>query len=244
MTEAKIQLTSALEDYLESIYELIREKSFARIKDIAKARGVRSASVSPAMRRLDELGLITYRHREYISLTPTGEREARRVYAKHQILTRFFQEILKMSPPAAVENACAMEHSLTPEGMDHLVRLLEFLRACPEGQQLLDRFHTCSLVHDGLETCVHRGGCTAGGGHDLLSAAIPLCDMAPGSEARVVQVVGDPGMRQGVLDKGLLPDSVVRVSRVEDGKLLLRLQGFRLILSLDEAEAVQAVLVE
>ena len=241
--EAHVSLTSALEDYLESIYQLIREKSFARIKDIAEARGVRSASVSPAMRRLDEMGLITYRHREYISLTPSGEREARRIYAKHQILTRFFEEILRMSRKAAVENACAMEHSLTPEGMDHMVRLLEFLRACPEGRELLDRFHTCSLVHEDIKTCVHRGACQADG-RDRHSGACNLAEVAPGTEVRVIQVVGDPTLRQQVLDKGLLPDAVVRVSRLELGKLLVRSQGFRLTLSLDEAGAVHVVPVE
>lgn len=241
--ETPVKLTSALEDYLETIYELIREKSFARIKDIAKARGVRSASVSPAMRRLDEMGLITYRHREYISLTPSGEREARRIYAKHQILTRFFEEILRMTPKTAVENACAKEHSLTTEGMEHMVRLLEFLRACPEGHELLNRFHTCSLVHEDIERCAHHGSCLTGGAAQP-SGASRLSDVAPGDQVRVIQVLGDPDLRQHVLDKGLLPDAVVRVRRLEQDGLLLRSQGFRLTLSLEEAEAVQVVPVE
>ena len=91
MTEA-LALTSALEDYLETIFELVRDQKLARVKDIARARGVKSGSVTPAMKRLSELGLIKYVQREYIDLTPDGEIEARRIYAKHQILSRFFEE--------------------------------------------------------------------------------------------------------------------------------------------------------
>ena len=50
------RLTGSLEDYLETIYLLIRDRKVARVKDIAEARDVRMASVTPAMRRLAELG--------------------------------------------------------------------------------------------------------------------------------------------------------------------------------------------
>jgi len=94
MSDHKMQpdLTGALEDYLETIYELVRDRKLARVKDIAKARGVKSGSVSPAMRRLSDLGYIKYVEREFIDLTPTGERAARRIYARHQLLKRFFTD--------------------------------------------------------------------------------------------------------------------------------------------------------
>ena len=88
-------LTASLEDYLETIYRLVREKRFARVRDIAQARGVKAGSVSPAMKRLAELGLIAYQQREYIGLTAEGERAARRIYARHQLLTSFFHDLLK-----------------------------------------------------------------------------------------------------------------------------------------------------
>ena len=65
-------LSGSLEDYLETIYELVRDKKLARVKDIANRRGVRSASVTPAMKRLAELGLIEYVEREYIDLSEDG----------------------------------------------------------------------------------------------------------------------------------------------------------------------------
>ena len=47
-----LNLTAALEDYLETIYQLVRKQSFARVRDIAKARDVKAGSVSPALKRL------------------------------------------------------------------------------------------------------------------------------------------------------------------------------------------------
>ncbi len=119
---SELGLSGSLEDYLETIYLLAQERQFARVRDIASARGVKAGSVSPALKRLSDMGLVNYVRREYVSLTPEGEREARRVFARHQILTRFFKEVLQMPAVAAEEQACSMEHILTNDAMDRLVK--------------------------------------------------------------------------------------------------------------------------
>ena len=53
-------MSPALEDYLETIYLLVQEHGFARVKDIARARDVKAATVSVALRKLAELDLIRY----------------------------------------------------------------------------------------------------------------------------------------------------------------------------------------
>src|SRR3989339_987168 len=130
MAEANIStahMSSPLEDYLETIYLLVQEHGFARVKDIAKARDVKAATVSIALRKLAEGEFVNYERREYIGLTQKGEEAARRILTRHRLLTRFFEEVLKMSRHAAGEQACAMEHSLTDEAMDRMVRFFEFL---------------------------------------------------------------------------------------------------------------------
>jgi len=79
-------LTRSLEDYLETIYILIRDRKVARVKDIAAARDVKMSSVTPAMHRLDDLGYIVYRQREFIELTEKGEKLARKTMARHDLL--------------------------------------------------------------------------------------------------------------------------------------------------------------
>jgi DtxR family Mn-dependent transcriptional regulator len=239
---AKPPLTSALEDYLETVYELVRDNKLARVKDIARARGVRSASVSPAMKRLAELDLVRYVHREYIDLTPAGEEEGRRIFARHQLLSRFFNEVLAMPPERASEDACAMEHSLSPDGMDHLVRFFEFLGTCPEGQRFLDRFNTCPRVRGEAADCPRSCECSAGedGCAERHGEDLTLARLRAGERARVVQVNGGGALRQRLLDMGVLPNVELELQRVAPvgDPLWIRLEGFQVSLRRREAQAV------
>lgn len=143
MTEGKSQeLTASLEDYLETIYTLIQEKKLARVRDICRARGVRAGSVSPAMRRLADMGLVKYEQREYIDLTEEGERQALKVLTRHRMLTRFLVDVLRMEPAAAELDACAMEHNMSDQAMTRLTRFMEFLEEHPDsGGEFLACFH-------------------------------------------------------------------------------------------------------
>ena len=142
-TASESEISSSLEDYLETIYLLVQEQGFARVKDVARARDVKAASVSIALRKLAELDLVRYERREYIALTPEGEKAGRRVYSRHRLLTRFFQEVLSLDAKAASEQACAMEHSLTDEAMDGMARFFEFLGTCPS---VIESFHACPVL--------------------------------------------------------------------------------------------------
>ncbi len=241
--EKSLQLTGSLEDYLETIFELVRDRKFARVKDIAKARGVKSGSVSPAMRRLSELGLITYVEREYIDLTPAGEVEARRIFAKHQLLTRFLTQILRMSPQTAKEDACAMEHNLSAQAMDHLVRFFEFLQGCPEGIQLLARFRKCSLVHDDLPDCELDCALKTVGRSIRGKPLLSLLEIEPGESAHVCQITDTGPIRQRLLEMGIMPDVKLQIeSRTPDAeRISVKLQGFQLPLTRQEAECVLVI---
>lgn len=240
--DSALPLTGSLEDYLETIYELVRERKLARVKDIARARGVRAASVTPAMRRLAELGLIEYHQREYIDLTPAGEEEARRVYAKHQMLHRLLVEVLGMPKEQARSDACAMEHALSREGMNHLVRFFEYLQVCPGSQQLLARFHRCSLVHPEAPPC--EMGCGSRSLATFTEGQMSVSNLRPGQSGRVTQVVGEGAVRQRMLDMGIIPNAQIEVERVAPSgdPIWIKLHGFQLSLRRSEAAAVQIAL--
>ncbi|MCP4676245.1 MAG: hypothetical protein GY854_12195 [Deltaproteobacteria bacterium] len=239
----EFHLTGSLEDYLETIFELVRDHKLARVRDIARARGVKAGSVSPAMRRLSDLGLIKYIEREYIDLTSAGESEARRIYAKHQLLTRFFTKILGMTPEAAEVDACAMEHNLSDNGMDHLVRFFEFLQGCPEGDQFLNRFLQCSLIHKDAPKCdidcsLMKGGALIQG--KLLTS---IWELKAGEKARVCQIASTGATRQHLLDMGIIPDAVIQLERRSpaEGQSWIKTQGFQLSLTREESESVIVV---
>lgn len=233
-------LTPALEDYLESIYQLVREAGFARVRDIAKARNVRAASVTPAMRRLDELGLIRYERREYVVLTPQGEDAARRVFGRHQLLSRFFSTFLGLGDAEADANACAVEHVLTPAAIDRLARYFEFVALCPDAAGLVQKFRECSLVQGEAPPCAAhcqlQGLAPAGKG-----AHMSIAELTPGQSGRIRHVGGGGLVRQRLLDMGLLPNAVVEMARraPTGDPLWIRMQGFELALRTSEASVVQ-----
>lgn len=232
-------LTPALEDYLETIYRLIGKMGIARVGDIARERDVRPGSVTPAMKRLDQMGLIDYQQRDNIGLTTAGEKAARKVYARHQILTRFFSKILDLPDDLAERDACAAEHSLSAETVDKLVRLFEYMEICPEGKDHVQRFLSCSAVHDNVPPCVHE--C-----HVLPSMAVEkakrmsIADLKTGQQGWVQRVDCQGAMRQRLLDMGVLPGSRIEVTRIDPagGSVWIKLQGFEMALRKLEAEAV------
>jgi DtxR family Mn-dependent transcriptional regulator len=66
-------LSASLENYLETIAMLKREKKYARIGDIAKSLNVKSSSVNTAIKFLAENNLVIHEKYGYVDLTYQGE---------------------------------------------------------------------------------------------------------------------------------------------------------------------------
>lgn len=120
----------AVEDYLERIGELIRSKGYARVSDIARALGVREASVSNMVRRLDEEGLLKYEKYRGLILTAPGEALADNVARRHARLHDFLT-LLGLPPDVVQRDVEGMEHHVSPETLAALERLTANLRAHP-----------------------------------------------------------------------------------------------------------------
>jgi len=102
-----------MENYLEAIYELSKEKNFARISDIAERLNVTKASASSAMQTLMNKGLITSEKYREIYLTEEGKIIAEITSKKHVIIKQFFTDILKIDTEIADIDACAIEHVIS-----------------------------------------------------------------------------------------------------------------------------------
>jgi len=232
-----------LEDYLETIFRLVSKNRFARVKDIASARDVRAASVSSALKRLADMGLVNYIQREYVTLTKTGEQEARRVYARHRLLMKFFHEILKMPSDSAEKEACAMEHSLSKEGMDRLVRFFEFLTVCPDGpQNFVELFHKYLFAHNNLTDTSPESGASGPDANNLKinEESTSIYDLQPGEYGRVTQIKAHGAIRQRLIDMGVIPGTEIKMERVAPTgePVWLVLDGIHLSLRRHEAKSV------
>ena len=114
-------ITKSLEDYIEYIYTSISNDKELKAIDIAKKFNISRASVSEALIRLCELGLVIYEGRKGILVTEKGEIEAKRVIKKHQILLNFFNKTLNVEYEKASDNACKIEHVID----DEIILILE-----------------------------------------------------------------------------------------------------------------------
>lgn len=232
-------MSEPLEDYLETIYLLVQEHGFARVKEIARARDVKAATVSIALRKLSEGGFVNYVRREYIGLTEKGEEAARRVLTRHRLLTRFFEEVLGMSPKAASEQACSMEHALTDEAMDRMVRFFEFLGTCPSVVKAFGQCPAGTRPGD-VEPCGTASPDCARCALTPKPRSKSIASLKPGQSGVVTQVTATGALRQRLLDMGILPDTTIRVERSGPGghPLWILCQGARLALRRAEASSV------
>ncbi len=124
--------TASMEDYLEAVVMLRSRGRGVRVKHISQELGVKAPSVSAALRKLVEDGLVEHERYGQVKLTPAGEKSARNVLHRHEVLRRFLIGILGVSPDIAQEDACRMEHSVSPVTLERFSKLVDFAGDCPE----------------------------------------------------------------------------------------------------------------
>lgn len=122
-------LSSNMEDYLEMIEILSRTKKVVRVNDIAKSLNIKMPSVTAALQKLEDMGLINYERYGYIDLTGKGKKIAEDIYSRHTFLAEFFHDVLKINIKRAGDVACRIEHYLTPEACKQIYKFLEFYKS-------------------------------------------------------------------------------------------------------------------
>ena len=105
------------EMYLETILILSNQLPVVRSVDVANELGFKKSSVSIAMKRLREKNQITVTDAGFIYLTDDGRAIAEMIYERHQLLAEYFVK-LGVSKDIAVQDACRIEHVISPESID------------------------------------------------------------------------------------------------------------------------------
>jgi Mn-dependent DtxR family transcriptional regulator len=122
--------SSAVEDYLERILELIDSKGYARVVDIATSLKISQASVSNMVQRLDAEGLLKYEKYRGLVLTPAGESLARNITRRHQLLTDFLT-LLRLDKQVIHHDVEGMEHHISPPTLRAIEALTAQLKRRP-----------------------------------------------------------------------------------------------------------------
>ncbi|WP_054029508.1 metal-dependent transcriptional regulator [Desulfatitalea tepidiphila] len=150
-------LTSVMEDYLEAIFDLDREKKVVRVKDIAKRLDVKMPTVSSMLKTLKSRGLVSYEKYEYVELTKDGADIGKEMRRRHGVLFKFLTEILKIKSKVADEEACKMEHTLSEGTLASLTDFMEFIQTCPRaGESWLEHFEEYRRHGHKPEKCIER----------------------------------------------------------------------------------------
>ena len=123
--------SSAVEDYLERISELIKTKGYARVVDIAAELKISQASVTTMVQRLDAEGLVKYEKYRGMILTQAGEQVAARIAHRHALLSNFLG-LLGLERPVVEHDVEGMEHHVSAETFAILEKLNRYLETHPE----------------------------------------------------------------------------------------------------------------
>jgi Mn-dependent DtxR family transcriptional regulator len=132
-----LQPSQSAEDYLERIQELIDEKGYARVVDIAGSLEVTQASVTNMVQKLGEMGFLVYEKYRGLKLTEAGSEVAVRIQKRHATLSRFFG-LLRLAEVTQQRDIEGIEHHLSKDTVECIDELASFFEQNPE---VLEAFH-------------------------------------------------------------------------------------------------------
>ena len=120
-----MEVHAAAEMYLETILVLKNRLGLVRSIDVANEMGYSKPTISIAMKKFRQEGLVTVDESGFINLTEAGRDIAERIYERHQVLTHILVS-LGVSQDHAEEDACKIEHDISDETFAALKK--EYLR--------------------------------------------------------------------------------------------------------------------
>ena len=130
MAEGKI--SENIEEYLEVLYRNGSNGEQVSTTQLSKDLGIAPGSVTQMLKKLENLGYITYTPYKGATLTDEGMKIAQKITRKHRILEKFLTDILKIKEENVHEQACEMEHTLSDEAERALCNMLNNPDLCPD----------------------------------------------------------------------------------------------------------------
>ncbi|MGW9020119.1 metal-dependent transcriptional regulator [Leucobacter chromiiresistens] len=183
-------LSPSVQNYLKVIWGL-QEWSDAPVSNsaIAEVAGVRLSTVSDALRKLSDLGLIGHARYGSVTLTDLGRGHAVAMIRRHRLLETFLVRHLEYEWDEVHDEADRLEHAVSDEFIDRMDRVLGYPTRDPHGDPI-----------PSAAGAVHRPDAV-----QLLTAPAP-------SRARVERISdADNGMLQFFAGRGIVVDAVLHV---------------------------------
>jgi DtxR family Mn-dependent transcriptional regulator len=153
------EVSHSMAHYLQAVASLKKDKGYARVGDIAERLGVSKSGVTSMLRSLQARGLVDHERYGCVELTEPGRELAERTESNRQVLSVFFRDILGVSEEIAIEDACMIEHLVSPQAMSELLRLTALLSSddvtARRFREAFRDFHQPCAPHEveGCEIC-------------------------------------------------------------------------------------------
>lgn len=208
--------SETLEEYLEAIYKLA-EHGEARPSRLADAMGVSAPTVTSTLKRLKARGLIT-RPGGAVALTAAGRTESLSIIRRHRLAERLLVDVLGMAWEDVHEEACRLEHALSPQVQSALEAYLENPDVCPHGHPI-----------PSAEGVVAQ------------ETGEPLCGFDTGADVEIVRIEEeDERLLSYLASLGMYPGTRVKVCDVApfQGPLMVEVGGSRYALGRDVAAKI------
>jgi DtxR family Mn-dependent transcriptional regulator len=184
--------TPTIEEYLETIYALAGDGGEVIGARLAEALGVSPPTVTATLHRMLRDGLVTVTGRKEIELTAKGRSAVESLVRRHRLSERLLVDVLGLDWHQVHDEACRLEHAISPQVEERLVAFLGDPDTCPHGNPI-----------PGKRPKVEERR---------------LLDAVPGDQLRVQRVgqraESEPGLLQYLHQRGLVPGAVVTVVEV------------------------------
>ena len=113
-------ISKATEEYLKTIYILIKKNGLVRVTDIANVMNCSKPSVTKQLNILKENNLINYETYGHIELTNTGLEYAKRVLANNDILYILLHDVIGCDEELSKEDASKIKGIISDENLNKI----------------------------------------------------------------------------------------------------------------------------
>lgn len=132
-----IQLSTNVQDYLKVIWDLEEwDDGPVHPTDIAERTGMKQSTISGALSRMVNAGLVEHKPYGRVGLTSAGRRSAVTMVRRHRLLETFLVEVLGYTWDEVHEEADALEHAVSEKLVDRIDRYLGHPAQDPHGDAI------------------------------------------------------------------------------------------------------------
>lgn len=200
------EVTSAVEEYLETIYRLQCKHGIAKTSDIVGSLKVAVGTVTNTVERLEREGLLIHEPYKGVKLTERGLKLALRIVRRHRLSEKLLTDFIGLDWAKAHEEACRLEHGIRDDVADRLEEALGNPTTCPHGNPIPSK-----------------------SGEIKEEEAIPIQDASIGDYFEIVKVAEEEGMLQYLDSLSLKPGVSLKIEEKApfDGPITLIVSGRR-----------------